>query len=39
MERVIDKFGLYTQHLDDFISRENNSKNSASVQGKAEQVT
>ena len=34
MERVIDKFGLYTRHLGDFISREKNGKNRATVQGK-----
>ena len=31
MERVIDKFGLHTRHLGDFISREKNSKNRATV--------
>ena len=34
MARVIDKFGLYTRHLHDFISREKNSKTKATVQGK-----
>ena len=34
MERVIDKFGLHTRQLGDFISREKNSKNWISVQGK-----
>ena len=34
MACVIDKFGLYTQHLHDFVSREKNSKIKATVQGK-----
>ena len=34
MGRVVDKFGLYTRHLKDFISREKNSKVRATVQGK-----
>ena len=34
MGRVVDKFGLYTRHLKDFISREKNSKTRATVQGK-----
>ena len=34
MTRLIDKFGLYSRHLHDFISREKNSKNKATVQGK-----
>ena len=32
MGRVIDKFGLYTRHLKDFIAREKNSKVKATVQ-------
>ena len=31
---MIDKFGLCTRHLHDFISREKNSKTKATVQGK-----
>ena len=31
MERVIDKFGLHTRHLNEFISREKNSKNRATA--------
>ena len=34
MGRVIEKFGLYTQHLGDFISREKNNKNRATAQCK-----
>ena len=34
MGRVVDKYGLYTRHLSEFISREKNSKTKATVQGK-----
>ena len=32
--RVLNKFGLYTRHLNDLISRVKNSKTKATVQGK-----
>ena len=38
MGRVIDKFGLYTRHLNSFISREKNSKTKATVKGKLEKL-
>ena len=34
MGRLVDKFGLYTRHLKEFIDREKNSKTRATVQGK-----
>ena len=34
MNRMIDNFGLFTRQLGDLLSREKNSKNRATVQGK-----
>ena len=38
VSRVIDKFGLYSQHLKKFISKEKNSQTKAVVQGKLNKI-
>ena len=35
---MIDKFGLYTRYLKDFISRKKSSKNKATVKGKLDKL-